>query len=598
MSQIKNPEQFTAIEYGLQHYFDAAVSPVMKQVRDDLNKKQTKELSDYMQSPAGILASAMPYGMTTDPVQAVRMTGKWNSKTTEDYIQMVNTKIQQSGKLQQDFALFAEQWRDAAIKQMGRNKYDALSKQLGCDLAYAYVGARMEDLMVNKLVHDGMPKSSAAYIIRKAAQSSIWGLTGELMKSPLTKEIEERGEKAYHPSTTEKMSGRAVGSAMDAISMGGAGAWKSFASFVGVDLIAGYAIDKVTNTQQKKELTMEAAISKGVFGSNKNVFNEFRKDAKKLNGADNDYLKSLNQQLNRKIYLNDYQFKPMAWNTNATNKYPFPISISETNNAKYKNVPLVVAPGKEEEYLANKAKYDAQKVAQAKAERESLNTEKQEESSTVNSSQQQQGQQQEQQPLNNNSGGWLDLLANATGMDGFSNVFGNLGYSLAMLPDVIVGMFTGKTKSLNMKNTMIPLALIMAGLFTKNPIIKTLLISMGGINLLNKSGKEALSWKQQENEPINRSPAAERFKTYPDESLNSRLQNPVLRGNCLIATIDNIPCTIQLTNNVIDAFNSGALPLNTLANAVLAKNDQMRQMAQQNYGERENETIQRTRGIQ
>ncbi len=100
MSQIKNPEQFTAIEYGLQHYFDAAVSPVMKQVRDDLNKKQTKELSDYMQSPAGILASAMPYGMTTDPVQAVRMTGKWNSKTTEDYIQMVNTKIQQSGKFQ------------------------------------------------------------------------------------------------------------------------------------------------------------------------------------------------------------------------------------------------------------------------------------------------------------------------------------------------------------------------------------------------------------------------------------------------------------------------------------------------------------------
>lgn len=95
MSQIKNPEQFTTIEYGLQHYFDAAVSPVMKQVRDDLNKKQTKEFSDYMQSPAGILASAMPYGMTTDPIQAVRMTGKWNSKTTEDYIQMVNIKIQQ-----------------------------------------------------------------------------------------------------------------------------------------------------------------------------------------------------------------------------------------------------------------------------------------------------------------------------------------------------------------------------------------------------------------------------------------------------------------------------------------------------------------------
>ena len=32
---------------------------------------------------------------------------------------------------------------------------------------------------------------------------------------------------------------------------------------------------------------------------------------------------------------------------------------------------------------------------------------------------------------------------------------------------------------------------------------------------------------------------------------------------------------------------AGALPLNTLANAVLAKSDQMRQMAERNYGEQE-----------
>lgn len=47
--------------------------------------------------------------------------------------------------------------------------------------------------------------------------------------------------------------------------------------------------------------------------------------------------------------------------------------------------------------------------------------------------------------------------------------------------------------------------------------------------------------------------------------------------------IDKVPCCIQLTDNVVDAHRSGALPLNTLANAVLAKNDEMRQMAQQNY---------------
>lgn len=39
----------------------------------------------------------------------------------------------------------------------------------------------------------------------------------------------------------------------------------------------------------------------------------------------------------------------------------------------------------------------------------------------------------------------------------------------------------------------------------------------------------------------------------------------------------------HLTDNVVDAHRSGALPLNTLFNAVLAKHDEMRQMAQQNY---------------
>lgn len=137
---------------------------------------------------------------------------------------------------------------------MGRNKYDALSKQLGCDLAYAYVGARMEDLMVNKLVHDGMPKSSAAYIIRKAAQSSIWGLTGELMKSPLTKEIEERGEKAYHPSTTEKMSGRAVGSAVDAISMGEQAHGNPLHRLLGLTLLPVMPLIKLLIHNKRKSL--------------------------------------------------------------------------------------------------------------------------------------------------------------------------------------------------------------------------------------------------------------------------------------------------------------------------------------------------------
>ena len=36
------------------------------------------------------------------------------------------------------------------------------------------------------------------------------------------------------------------------------------------------------------------------------------------------------------------------------------------------------------------------------------------------------------------------------------------------------------------------------------------------------------------------------------------------------------------------AYEAGALPLNTLSNAVLTKNDQMRQVAQENYRTAEN----------
>lgn len=40
-----------------------------------------------------------------------------------------------------------------------------------------------------------------------------------------------------------------------------------------------------------------------------------------------------------------------------------------------------------------------------------------------------------------------------------------------------------------------------------------------------------------------------------------------------------------------DAYEQGALPLNTLANAVLARHDQMRQMASENYEANERQTI-------
>ena len=88
------------------------------------------------------------------------------------------------------------------------------------------------------------------------------------------------------------------------------------------------------------------------------------------------------------------------------------------------------------------------------------------------------------------------------------------------------------------------------------------------------------------------------YRHYPDEPLNPRIINPVLQGNTLIATIDRVPCTVQLSGTVADAYRTGALPLNTLANAVLAQSDRLRQIASQNYENEQQETIVRPRGIQ
>ena len=584
MNTINNPMRFAELEYCLQSYFDGKLVPMMKQVQDTLANKKVDEKGRYQSSLAGIFASVNPYADNTDYV--LKHTGKWNSKTTEDYLAMCNQKIWKDKAIVKDLVTIAGEWRNAVVKEIGRSKYDALSKACGEDLAYAYIAQRMENLMIGKLVKDNTPKSTMDYILRKAAQDSMWGLQEELMKSPLTAEIEARGEKAYKPSKTEKFAGKATASVVDAVTMGGIGSWKSLATFVGSDMALGYALDtKKGNTEHRKEQAMELSISKGVFGQSGNAFAGFRSQAKKVNATDNGYLKSINSKLNNKIHIPQKAITRMAWTDNSY-KFPFLQEQEKRNNPKYKDVPLIVAPGKEDAYLKDKAKNEAAKVAEA----ERIIKEKNETEALQEDAEQQQSEDtQQEQPERDNSNGWDGLLKNF-GLDGFGDIGNNLGYVIAMLPDILVGMFTGKTQSLGLKDNMMPIAAILAGMFVKNPLLKMTLIGMGGANLLNKAGHEALANKQEGNESnvaLGSNTNAERYKSHPDEPLNTRITNPVLQGNCLVATIDKVPYTIQLPEHVVGAYQAGALPLNTLANSILAKSDQMRLVAGRSYGEHE-----------
>lgn len=601
MGKIKDTGRFAGIEWLLKDYFRFHISPVMEDVRKELGHRQAEEMRDYSCSAAGILSfmasSQMP---GSDPYQLLKVTGEWNSKTTEDYVEMCRQRILASGKLQQDLALLAGEWRDAVIKEIGRAKYDECSARIGCDLACAYVGYRVERQMINKLVRDGMPKSSADYILRKAAKTSLFGMAQTLNRSPLDAEIEARGEAAYQPSAVEKGAGWALGTAADALAMGGVGSWTSFLRLVGFD--AG--MTAVANLNKGKEAAptaddMEACISKGVFGSKANVFNEIREEEKAIQPHEDDYITDTNEKLANKIPIVDFDFGFMGWNKQDSNAFPFKTFTVPNGNKrdeKYKDVPLIVAPGQEEAYLKEKAKLEAEQAKReaAKAEleekrgKEAGNTVGQEEKQTSDDD----TEQSESRATSTNENGWEGLLANF-GLDGMGDIGQNLGYVLAMLPDLLVGIFTGKTQSLGLKENLVPIAAVIAGLFVKNPILKMLLIGVGGLNLLNKAGHEALERGRQEEIP-----GHVRYRAYPDEPLDPRIGQPVLQGNTLVATIDKIPCTIQLTDTVSDAYRTGALPLNTLANAVLTRYDRMRSMAEQNYEQSESPAIHRSRGIQ
>jgi hypothetical protein len=56
-----------------------------------------------------------------------------------------------------------------------------------------------------------------------------------------------------------------------------------------------------------------------------------------------------------------------------------------------------------------------------------------------------------------------------------------------------------------------------------------------------------------------------------------------MKGNTLVATIDNVPSVITINDEAVDAYYQGVLPLNTLANAVLRKYDEQQRVLQENY---------------
>ena len=641
MSSPYQTNRISEVEYCIQNYFDSHIIPVMNRQKNALQNAQAKEIQDYTTSTRGILqgfaATSNPYAVD-DTLQYLQATGKYNSKRSEDYIDMCGKEIADNADFQKDLTRLAQEWRTAVIAQVGRERYDDVSAKMGCDLALAYIDYRVEQMMVDRMVKLDMPKSTIEYVIRKGAENSLLGLPQVMMRSPLDEEIAKRGEEAYNPTGKEKLGARAVSFGMDIAMTGGFHSWGALTKLAGTEVVFA-GLEKYLERKAGKDetITVDEIISQSLFGQQGNILEKYRNDSHSIKAYENNYIKELNGELAKRMYIPSEKpvwenwfsldnsnnggfglFSTIAnlFNFNSISQYPeVPLVIApgqeqayldwkakqegkgegnhntQNQSAARPDVPLVIAPGKEQEYLdwledQNKKKDMAESTDQNNAAQQEQNEDIQ--NQVVSPDSNQSGQ---QEPVEeNNNLGWSNLFG-AVGLDGFSDITRNLPFVISMLPDMLVGLLTGKTESVGLKKDIIPVASILLGMFIKNPLLKMVLIGMGGANLLNKMGHEAIGRQQPE------IAQRQQFKQYANEPLNPRIVNPVLKGNTLIATIDSVPCSITIPENAAQAYASGALPLNTLVNAILARNDNMREMAARNYQEVEMQRVERDRGI-
>ena len=477
--------------------FEQRVAPVMDRVRDELRRKQSEELRRHMRSPGYILAGgAGPDGGLASQAASrdtLDLTGEWNSKTVEDYVGMVRDELRK-GQIE--------------------------------------VTPGMEEMMIDKMVRDRMPKSSIEYILRKAGSNTLFSLPQETRKTPLEREIEERAEQLYNPSPVEKGIGWSLGAAADLVTMGGLGSGVAGGlKFVGADLAVNAVIDTV-DAHQRKEMDVPKVIAPG-------HEQEWLDESNPVQG-------------------------------------PVVREASETE------------PAREHAKEGKERREEKGKAGQMEPEEQGKN----EETSPRKEVAPEAAPHQQAVPERTNAGGWQGILT-GLGLDGLGDIGRNAGYILAMLPDILLGMFTGKTQSLGIRDNLVPIASIMAGLFVKNPLLKMTLIGLGGANLLNKAGHEQLA---RQDGMLQETAPQVRYRRYEDEQMDPRIRDAQVRGNTLIATMDGIPVTIALPEKVVDAYNQGALPLGRLANAVLERCDRLQQIddARERF---EQESRTETRGI-
>lgn len=174
-------------------------------------------------------------------------------------------------------------------------------------------------------------------------------------------------------------------------------------------------------------------------------------------------------------------------------------------------------------------------------------------------------------PNQQNVQGWGDMLENM-GMGSLTRLGKGFGETLTVMPELMYGMFTGKIRNFRMEDNLLPLGLLMAGLFVSkrsHPILKLLLLALGGMLLLGNAN-DAVHGREK-----TQPQARPTYRRYEEEALDPRIRDPHVIGNTLVAEVDGHHLVLTINEDqVLDAYGKGVIPLNNLCNAALRSYDE------------------------
>lgn len=634
--KVKNEAFLSQIEYSIHRYFETNYNSRVEKSYQDLVRHQEEEyksrykeytLSNKYQSPGAELSKA-------SAAEKYARAGKWNRQGAADFFQGMFNQSLKDPDIEHDFAILVGVTQAAFKSELGEKEYARLSRECSTkDLAADYVTSRFyqytrEHLaktqgMVSKdsffnAISSGLSHSTAGTIIRAMDISKSSALTSDLrtVGSSLSEQSFINGAVSFGVSIGTDVAvaaltgGASAGAgAVSKIATAGAVAFDvgktgkqiinevmspGFTSYVSHQM---YGDAMVLDTIQKKSVNLPSDV-RVVRSVNQVLKRDMRPSVKSLH-IDEDKIKldstRLQQQyrgnssgllssVERSFDRNKVEYQKRAvpkWMQSKSESECFRLaayftSLASEMKENYRREIKVAGKNMSYQSVVQRAYDYAHAAAEKEVQREKTEVAKESvrevDVVSMRESVPVAGKDVEEKtvPLSPppvaiptaQYGGWGTFLAREE-RDGVSKHFSDFGMILSKLPDLMIGMFSGKIKGFGIKENLLPIGLMGTALIMgkRHPLLRLLLLGLGG----------GMIFKNLDNDVKRSSPVVPR--RYPDEPLNPRIVNPIMKGNTLCAQIDGVPYVLTVSDAACTAYEQGYSSLNTLSNAVLRSFD-------------------------